>query len=158
MEVVGNITRSYAGGAVPRPASTGTIAPTVRSGNDGARSPRDDSQTMSEKHDKVVQAGHVVAAKAKAKAKVEQQQEQPEAVTIDPMFDRRVGSSRGGIFVDLVYRNTNFRAVRLFGPTGSQDERGTNSAESAVSSGDAARAYQSAGADADLRSSTVLTG
>ena len=96
MEVVGNITRSYAGGAAPRPAGTGAIAPTVRSGNDGARSPRDDSQTTSEKHDKVVQAGHVVAAKAKAKAKVEQQQEQPEAVTIDPMFDRRVGSGREG--------------------------------------------------------------
>ncbi len=158
MEVVGNITRFTAGGALGRLSGVGPIAPATRSGNDGARSPRDDSQTTSEKHDKVVQGGHVAAAKIKTAGKIEQPQEQPEAVTIDPIFDRRIGNSRGGIYVDLVYPNTNFRAVRLFGPTGRHEEQGTTGVDATVNAGEAARAYREASAEADPRSSTVLTG
>lgn len=154
MDVVGNISRMPAGGALGRQPAVGPIVPTVRGGNDGSR---DDRQSTSEKHDKVVQSGHVVAAKVKTKAKVEEPREQPEPVTIDPIFDRRVGSSRSGVYVDLVYRNTNFRAVRLFGTSGNRDEQGTSAVEGTVSAGDAARAYRAAGTETDLRSSTVLT-
>lgn len=158
MELVGNISRMPAIGAFARPPAAGPVAPTVRSGNDGARSSRDGHQSTSEKHDKVVQAGHALAAKPKAKVDVEEPREQPEPVTIDPIFDRRVGNSRSGIYVDLVYRNTNFRAVRLFGPSSNRDEQATGVADGTVSANDAARAYRAARSDADQPASTVLTG
>lgn len=155
MDGVGNITRISTGGASGRPSAIGPVAPAGRSDHDGARNARGHGEPA-ETHDKIAHSARVVAAKAKGKPEVEEPREDPPAVVVDPIFDRRVGSAGGGIYVDLVYRNTNFRAARLFGPRG-HGEAGTDLAADGVSSADATRAYRVAGAEDESQASVVLT-
>jgi len=161
MDVSGNITRISAGGAYGRSSSVGPVAPSVRGDNDGTSEQKAGDRTaQAARRPNAASAAIATAAKAKAKERPEEREPSPEVVTIDPMFDRRVGASRSGIYIDLVYRNTNFRAARLVGSNsqGEGESAVDDAAASGISAGDAARAYGAATGRGGSSSGTVLTG
>jgi hypothetical protein len=99
------------------------------------------------------------AAEAKAAAAAETARRAaeapPPAVEIAEVYDRRVGNGSSGLYVDLVYKSTGLRAVRLFGRS---DTAGAEQAsEPAVAASAAARAYRAALAGS-LPATTQLTG
>jgi hypothetical protein len=94
-------------------------------------------------------------AKAAAAAPPRETQELPPAVQIDALYDRRVGNGPSGLYIDLVYKNSGLRAVRLVGRSdaaATDDESAQGVAASA-----AARAYQAA-LGSGLAATTELTG
>jgi hypothetical protein len=151
MEMLGSVARIDAGGAVGRRSGSAPVPAASRPGGSGEGRGQRGGATIA-KH-----AGDDVASQAKAAAPRRESAELPPAVQIDGLYEKRVGNGRGGLYVDLVYKNSGLRAARLIGraDTGATEDNGEG--EQAVAAGTVARAYR-APLGGELAATTELTG
>ena len=153
MEMLGSIARTEPGGPYGRrPGAAADGVPAApRAGSQGDSRREHLGTSGSRQRDD----GAALAKAAAAEVARRDAEAPPPAVEIAESYDRRVGNGREGLYVDLVYKNTGLRAVRLFGRSEAPpaDEAG----EQAVAAGTAARAYRAA-LGSSLPTTTALTG
>jgi hypothetical protein len=149
MDMLGSIARIDPGSAVGR-RSGGSVVP-------ASNPPAGNSGDDSDQRGGASVAKQPAAAPAPAKPPAPQRQSAPPpAVVLDGFYEKRISNGPSGLTIDLVYKNTGLRAVRLVGRTSSASE-GDSEGEQAVAAGTAARAYRTARGGA-LATTTQLTG
>jgi len=147
--MLGSIARIDAGGAVGRRSGGAAVPATSHAGGSGeGRGQRGGAAVA--KQDAEASTGQ-----RKAAAPRREDAELPPAVQLDGLYEKRVGNGPDGLYVDLVYKNSGLRAVRLIGRSdvGAEESDG----EQAVAAGTAARAYRTARGET-FAATTELTG
>ncbi len=152
MEILGSIARADSGGAYGRRSGAAAVTAAPRAGNQGESGRERFGASISRQRDEALAQAKAAAAAEVARREAEAP---PPAVEIAEVYDRRVGNSRTGLYVDLVYKNTGLRAVRLFGRSDAAAAEQTS--EQAVAAGAAARAYRAA-LGSGFPATTDLTG
>lgn len=151
MELLGSIARTEVGGAYGR--RPGAVPAVKRAAShDGEGGGHHGGTIAARQRDDA--AAQAKAAEA-ATAALRDAEAPPAPVQIEAAYDRRVGNGRTGYYVDLIYKNTGQRAVRLFGRSEAAAPD-PSSEQAAVAAGTAARAYQAALGD-PLSATTELT-
>jgi len=138
MEILGSIARADSGGAYGRRSGAAAVPAASRPDGQGSGGRERFGAAVSRQRD---DAAAQAKAAADAEAARRAAQTRPAAVEIADVYDRRVGNGRAGLYVDLVYKNTGLRAVRLFGRS---EAAAAEANEQAVAAGAAARAYRAA--------------